>query len=376
MLDNLICESGYSIRYIEKKIGISKNQLYDYIRSEGNETIDFVYYLKIIRILKPEFEEEFIKLISLDLKRPQSLRYAMEYTISRYHYDLTEKLICTNESGSRENKNWSQIYRILLSYARNEKELSCIESDLDSFKPFYFETEVLQLISYCYVYYGQKKYNELYCACTKLLALVPKLKGKFIRESYTARLYEMLAKCYLFFKNNVALAREYAEKLLENEYAGKYKIHAFYVLGASYLYEDYIKCISYYEEYIDMLRANGKDEIAERVINQDIPFVNNYCGYLDITLSTDKSEKAHYLIKKGRKEEALELLNSLPLPLTPFQKYYKALATDSPELFSESFIDFITSGDMYYAELPRKKLEKFDVYSYFSNLVYNSIISK
>ncbi len=370
--ENLIIESGKSIRCIEKQIGIAKGQISSYINSNGEKTIDFIYFLRAVRFLKPEYEKDYMKTICPKFKRLQNLRIAMEYASTFLHFDLQRELIDINLGLGRENKNWAELYSIVLDF--QEKKVSCdeIKDLLENFHAKYLETEIMKSILKCYIFYMKNNYKEMYKIASKIYERIGFIKNEFVRESFMSRVCDILSRCYLYFKNDVRKARYFAAGNLENEFAANRRVHSYYILALTYFFQDYEESLRYLELYRQELISLGDQNLADLVFNKDIAFLKNYWEVFDDFQTNDPSELAHFYIRKGENEKALNILNKME-SLTPFQKYYKALAANDPKLLSESLADFLCSGNKFFANLPMKKLKNIETYNFFADLLYNKV---
>jgi hypothetical protein len=368
--ENLLSESDMTLSEAAEAIGIPKSQLSAYFTSKGEKTIDFVYLLRAVRIIKPEYEEEFMKTICPHFLRPRNLRAAMEYASTFNYFDLQRVLYDVNVGLGRENKDFAEIYSIYLDFQEGEVDKKEILHRVKEYAPKCYETEIMKVIVLCSLYYTKKDYKKVYRLSHNLDELVGKIKNDYIRESYMSRVCDLISRSYLYYKNDVKKARFFAMSLKKNEFSAHRKLHADYIVAMSYFYDDYQMCMNYLKGYQKSLIEIGNLGLAEELDNKEIPFVMNHWGKNRKIKSNDLAEVAHFHIKNGEKDKALKILERLE-PLTPFQMYYKGLALDDPQILSMSFVEFMKTGDRFFANLPKSELKKHENYGFFAELLYN-----
>ncbi|MBW3111941.1 AimR family lysis-lysogeny pheromone receptor [Bacillus sp. MCCB 382] len=368
--ENLLSESDMSLSEIADAIGIPKSQLSAYFTSKGKKTIDFVYLLRAVRVIKPDYEEAFMKAICPCFLRPRNLRAAMEYASTFNYFDLQRVLYEVNVVLGRENKDFAEIYLIYLDFQEGKVDKEEILARVNLYTPKCYETEIMKVIILCSLYYVKKDYKMVYKLSYNLDELVGKIKTEYIRESYMSRACDLIARSYLYYKNDVKKARFFATSLMKNEFSAYRRIHADYIMSISYFYEDYQLCMNYMKKYKRSLIETGNVVLAEELDNKEIPFVKNHWNKNKSIVSNDMAEVAHFHAKNGNKEEALNVLKAME-PLTPFQLYYKGIVLNDPQVLSLSFVEFMKLGNRFFANLPKNELKKYENYGFFAELLYN-----
>jgi hypothetical protein len=368
--ENLLSESDMSLSELAEAIRIPKSQLSAFLSSGGKKTIDFIYFIRAVRLIRPNHEEEFMKQVCPCLLRPQNLRVAMEYAATFNYYDLQRVLYDINVGMGRENKDFAEAYKIYLDFQEKTKSNEELFEELESYSPKYLETRLFKLIIQCSLYYRERNYKEMHRCSTLLYKEIGQVKNEYLRESYMSRICDIIARTYLFYKNDVKKARFFAGALRDNEFSAKRKIHSLYIYGMSYFYDDYEKSLTYLKQYRDELKAIGNSAAALTIDNKEISFLKNQWDQHEGFHSNDPAEMAHYYAKIGESEKAVEILDTLG-SLTPFQHYYKGLATNNPESLSISFVEFMRKGERFFAALPKNELNKYENYGFFAELLYN-----
>jgi hypothetical protein len=368
--ENLLSESDMSLSELAEAISIPKSQLSAFFSSGGKKTIDFIYFIRAIRLIKPNQEEQFMKSVCPCLLRPQNLRVAMEYAATFNYFDLQRVLYDINVGMGRENKDFAEVYKIYLDFQEKTKTNEELFGDLESYSPKFLETRLFKLIIKCSLYYRERNYKEMHRCSTLLYKEVGQIKNEYLRESYMSRICDIIARTYLFYKNDVKKARFFAGALRNNEFSAKRKIHSLYIYGMSYFYEDYKTSLSYLEQYRDELKSIGNSDAASAIQNKEICFLKNHWDEFDEFKSEDPAELAHYYAKTGDPDKAIKILDDME-QLTPFQYYYKGLATNNPESLSISFVEFMKRGERFFATLPKNELDKYENYGFFAELLYN-----
>jgi hypothetical protein len=368
--ENLLSESDMSLSELADSICIPKSQLSEFFSSGGKKTIDFIYFIRAVRLINPDSEEELVKRICPWMLRPGNLRLAMEYAATFNYFDLQRVLYDINVGLGRVNKDYAEVYSIYLDFQEKTKTTEELFAEINDYNPKYLETELFKMIVQCSLYYREKNYREMHRLSTILYKKIGQVKNEYLRESYMARICDIIARTYLFYKNDVKKARFFATSLKDNEFSAKRKIHADYIMSMSYFFEDYQICLDYLLKYQKSLLDIGDIALAKELDNKEIPFIKNHwdkCFEID---SNDMAEVAHFHIKKGNTTAALNILKGME-PLTTFQLYYKGLALNDPQILSLSFVEFMRTGNRFYANLPKIELKKHENYGFFAELLYN-----
>jgi hypothetical protein len=368
--ENLLSESDMSLSELAESIRIPKSQLSAFFSSGGKKTIDFIYFIRAVRLIKPDHEEEFMKKICPEMLRPQNLRVAMEYAATFNYFNLQRVLYDVNVGLGRENKDYAEVYSIYLDFQEKTKTTEELFAEINDYNPKYLETELFKMIVQCSLYYREKNYREMHRLSTILYKKIGQVKNEYLRESYMARICDIIARTYLFYKNDVKKARFFANALRDNEFSAKRKIHANYICGISYFYEDYDKAYNHLLAYRDDLISIGNGLAADTIINKEIAFLKNHHFRFDDFHTNDPAELAHYYAKTGEPDKANRILDRMG-PLTAFQQYYKGLAANDPEMLSIAFVEFMRTGERFYASLPKNELNKYENYGFFAELLYN-----
>jgi hypothetical protein len=189
------------------------------------------------------------------------------------------------------------------------------------------------------------------------------------------QLKNCLAFVNLYKKNNIELARKYAEEIISSNFSATFTANASYLLGMSYLFDNYDLCLGNILRYRELLKESGRMSEIKIVNENDIPFINNIWNkHSEYPKTNDISELAHYEALNGDKDLALKLVNRSIQEngKSGFKLYYKALATGDKSLFMESLIFFINKkGDKFYAILPFQHLKDDPMFGSMAKLLFN-----
>mgnify|MGYP001199935191 FL=1 len=353
---------------LARKLGVNPGTI-SHFRNNGIE-LSFQSLLNLSRFL---YKDKYVHVMSkwcLNLRLPKNLKCSLEFLSSNLKLDELEELIQIIEEqyDSRELKNWTEIYKIMLARQRNKDNLDFIE-DLRRFSPKTVETKILALIMELYYFYSIKDYTTMLKKSDELAHNFTVIKDDFIRSSFEARLYEIVAYTTLYNLVDYQSAREYANKIISKKICAVFTLSAYYIVGMSFLFEDYDKCLHYLKIYEKLLQEYNFTAYLEVLHNQHIPFINNIWGKTTSSEEIDDiSEKAHFEAKYGDKKRAIEFLNNIEE--TPFRLYYRGIAENDPTLLLKSLVKFIKQGNKFYAKLPYDILAKNEKLSDIAHLLY------
>jgi transcriptional regulator with XRE-family HTH domain len=355
---------------LAQKSGVSPGNI-SHFRNDEIE-LNFRSLLNISKFL---YNDDYVHVMSkwcLNLRLPKNLKCALEFLSVNLKLDELENLIQTIEEqyDSRDLKNWVDIYKIMLKRQRNQGNIDFIE-DLRRFSPKTIETKLLSMIMELYYFYSINDYKTMLEKSKDLIHAFTVIKDEFIRSSFEARLYEILAYTSLHNLADIDAVRKYATKIFSQKICAIFTLSSYYLMGMSFLFEDYDKCLYYLKEYEKLLRVYNFTSYLTSLHNQDIPFVNNVWGKTTNPEEiNDISERAHYEAKYGDKKMAIELLDKLDE--TPFRLYYRGIAENDSTILLKSLIKFMKQGNKFYAKLPYDVLMKDEKMAEIAHLIYEN----
>lgn len=362
LLENYIDSLDVKItwRQLANKIGIDPSA-FSHLK-KGKE-IGFTYLLKISQVLAGHKFDTVLKDWCLKLRKPQNIKYALEYlSINRFHEEMLILIDrVENESPSRELLDYVLIYKILHMHITRQ-DVGLIEKELRSYSAKNYETSILADIISIYCKHSSREFESMCSLANAVEPSVNDIQDTYIRTCYQVRLKEIQASVYLYNRNDPLTARKYANEVISSNIGAKFAAHSYYIVGMSYLFEDYDECLNNIIEYKKICERLGCYNLVKIVENNDIPFVKSmWDKHTERPITEDISEIAHYEAKYGNKALALELLDKAieeSGSLSGYKLYYKAIAANDKSLFLQSMVCFVNkAGDRFSAQLPYEHLK-------------------
>jgi hypothetical protein len=332
----------------------------------------------LLNIAKFVFEGNYMakfKEWCLNLNQPSNIRYALEYLAVNRQINELEELITkiNNRYSSKDLVDWAKGYSLLALYLKGNEPCAVL-NQLRLYTPKTCEMKVLVLITEIWCRNKMREYSTMNSLVSGLDLTINEIKDEYIKESYGLRVKEVLAFVQLYKFNNKEVARKYAEEIIFSDFSPTFTANASYILGMSYLFDNYDECLGNILRHRELLMESGRHAEIEVIDNNDLPFINNiWKKHNEQPKTNDISEKAHYEAIIGNKGSALELINGAIEKDGPsgFKLYYKALATNDKSLFMQSLIFFINrKGDKFYANLPYEHLKGDPVYQPMADLLF------
>jgi hypothetical protein len=355
---------------------ISKSALSHF--KKGTE-LKFPTLLKVAKFI---FESDYFlkfKTWCLSLNQPMNIRYALEYLSLNKQVVELENLIqkIYNDYPTKELLDWANVYKILLDYLKGGN-LEVILDQLRMYNPKYPETRILASVIEVYCKNKMREYTSMKSIISGLDLSISQIKEDYIKESFNTRLNEILSYVYLHKENNPNKARECANKIISSDLSAVLSANAYYIVGMSYLYEDYDTCLGNVMKYREMLVKQERYSQVIVVDNNDFPFIKNvWRKHTKQPSTNDISEIAHFAALTGEKELASKLINKAieEEGLSGFKLYYKALATGDKSLYMQSLIYFVSKkGDKFFANLPYNQLKDDETFKSMADLLFNDTI--
>lgn len=366
-------ENKITWKEIAEAAGITKGALSHF--KSGTE-LKFPTLLKVSNIVFGKNHFAAAKTWSLLLHNPKNVRFAMEYLAVNKLTKELEELIekATSEHTSREVLEWANAYSIVLMYLKNETTSSIIE-EIRAFQPKSEEMKILTTIIEVSCKNRTREYNSMASLIDGLHISIENIEEDYIKQSFKLRLKELQSYVALYRNNDPVTARKHAYDIINADLCATLTAHSYYIVGMSYLFDNYDLCLGNIEKYQGLLIGLGREKDALIVEKNDIPFIKNLWKTAERRPDTnDISEIAHFEAMLGSKEEALELADKAieENGKSGFNLYYKALATDDKSMFMQSLIFFVSKkGDMFFANLPYRYLKDDPTFAPMAQLLFN-----
>lgn len=357
---------------LAKAAGISKSALSHF--KNGTE----LKFPNLLSIAKFVFKNDYINVFKdwcLNLTQPKNIRYSLEYLAVNRHVDELEVLIgkINKRPNNQKLVDWASTYSIILSYLKGDSIESVIRSCRTT-SPKSIEMKILIEIVLIYCRLRRHEYTSTLTDIQGLDIYIQQIEEDFVKESFSLRLKEVQSYLTLYKFNDPIKAREYAEEIISSESSAVLVTNSYYIVGMSYLFDNYDKCLGNIMKYRELLVESGRVKEINEVDNNDLPFINNiWKKHQSKPETNDISEIAHYEAVMGNKELAVELIDKAINEdgQSGFKLYYKALITNDTSLFMHSLIHFISKkGDKFYANLPYMHLKSDPVYKPMADTLF------
>lgn len=331
-------------------------------------------WLLTIRSLAPEREDELVGILADEMIATENrlnCRLLMEYASTRRNFEMLSKLIESQSKAPKENKDWAEVYEMSLRYqTRQVNNEDLLFNSLTVFKPKFNETAVFAMLLKANVFYMLQMYKPMFNVIKAIEKGIAGIKNPYIKESYTARLSELLAKSYLYAKNDVKKARFYANSVINSKFlCPKFTSHMYHLLGTSFLFESYDESVGYFQRYYDILKEQNRDDLAEQTKKLDIFFAKVLWGQnVNVSETDDSLEKLHYYARNEMTDE-FNRIYTIDLQEDPFALCYLGILNNSPESLLTSIAKFIEKGNKFFAELPRKEIAKYPLFTFSADVM-------
>lgn len=323
--------------------------------------LSFQLWLLSVRHLRPESESEVVEQLAeawMEGGSPSNLQSLMEYASTTRNLDLLERLIVSQEDAPKKVRKQAELYRMVLDFQRRDYSSDDLLAQLDYFRPHSVENSVLAKILRAMVNYCDDDFRAMFRTAQQAEREVSDIKNEFIRESYMARISEILSKGYLYLRNDVRKARFYGNVVLNARFLSPaFKAHTLHLLGTSYIFEDCAESLRLFGEYADALDAGGRHELAQSVRERD-EFFTRVLWTQEVSAedSTDPLELMHYYAKAGDKEAVEKLYEQVPQD-DPFALFHVGTVRNDPDMLIRSMAKFVEQGNKFLTELPRRALQ-------------------
>lgn len=302
--------------------------------------------------------------------KPFNKRLAMDYLAVHGELDLLKKLIDTEKiSHDRDNREWANIYELI--FLRNKGELSGsklhkrLHQTKKEMKISTTEMQILFEILALFATADQGNFKLMNDTAVILIEEVNSISDSYIKLSFEYKIKECMVQG-LLMSGEIEKAREVCHEIINREELRRrfpmIVATAYATLGESYTFESFDKATYYIGKAIELLakKLNDRMRLRNDMMLNTIEFLKiKWKIDLDSVHPIHLAEKSYLEIQLGNNEKAIQMLEKLKeenRELSAFQLYYLALAKNDKTLFVESLNKFERLGNIFYSQLPKKKL--------------------
>lgn len=352
ILKKEILHKGYQRKEIAESIGTTSGTITKFLDGTQEVSIDTV--LQFIRYVRPQNEKRIMIYFCLEVEKPANLSAAMEYcSTNRLMKTLAKLIDKAKESSNIELKQLAALYETLFRWQHSINSLSIEEelSVLRKLKTDSEESKVFERLLEIYTYYYKAQYVVVNDLSTGLQDDIAQINNTYLRKSYTTRLNEILSYSNLKL-NNLDLAREYAQKVIKAKVGNGYNAFAYFVIGSSYMLNDYEKAISYFEKSYSLY---SKYKNSQHNANEVIKKIEFTYAYWNQEFNFTNELIHQYSLHKNNHHDIPQQETSSEDPFELF--LIGSINTDSV-LLIKAFTKFIQKNDIFNATFVKEELIK------------------
>jgi hypothetical protein len=359
-LKSIAKKKGITGRMISKWIGVSEGMVTKYYKAESDmPVIKFIYLAQFVledeRLFK-KFIIDFIK----KTDRTDNLQELLEWSSNSGDQDLIDE-VQSKIIQSNTLKKDAQIYSMIQQRNRRKITPEKFYLLIEEFKmseQIHSDSKILLKIATLYSLQDMDSFKLMIPLGENIKENLSSISSDYIKESFEVRTLEMLAQAYLRL-GEVEKVEEIGTRLLEDQIRQKFPLPAnsmYIILAKSNLFRNKKRSISLINEGIKMFydMKFSTHNLRLQALESTHDFIKIYHEDFKNLYLSDDSERAHLMAKKGYKKEALMILEGIEKrnkELSPYQLYYKGLATGNHKYFEESLNKFIRQGDIFFTKL-------------------------
>lgn len=349
------------IEEIGKMVGTSRQTVSDMLKTD-RECTKFMHYLKSVKVVSKSDHVEPFKKLAVLFRKTNNVKIALEFlaannansSLKSYINDLKEENIDSVTP-------FLNIYELMGEYQETKVADESFLTKINSLKETNANLRFLKQMLKSYYYVDNRDVTRIKESLSKAEKELGKVKDVELKSIYEIRVLEMKATIALFLDTNFQEARKANERILnETDFFGAvYQANAYYKMGMSYFFESPDICIHNLKKAAKLYRNSGNEDRAKDIENNELNMAAVMWNKVEsIEEVKGTPSEAHYLVKIGMEEKALEVIETLN-ENSPFTKFYKGLAMNEPFLLLESLKMLCDKGMNFYAKLPEIALENF-----------------
>ncbi|WP_284138964.1 MULTISPECIES: AimR family lysis-lysogeny pheromone receptor [unclassified Virgibacillus] len=317
---------------------------------------------QIMTILAQEHNEQvaidLTKKICLESDSKEIQRKGLEFLYINGFYEELEILIIKNlASEDIQNRQWAHVYQLTINRRKKKQSPIKMIEQLNAIKTNDPELVCIIELTKVALYHDMKQFGKIGNFLDMQHGLFERIKDTFFLNCINLRLYQYLF-VYYWVRNELIMARKYAFRAINQTKNEDTIANLHLSLGLTYTFDTYHQGMYHLNEALKLSKRTNNKKLQHRIIQRNIPFISAQFKRVEGVTTEDKSEQAHIEIAKGNYNQAIAILEKLPIK-SPFQMYYLGVAKQDKNILLQSYDFFIVKrSDYFFSRLPLNALKR------------------
>jgi hypothetical protein len=356
LLENALDSHANRITYkkISEETGVCNTLICRYF--SRTKDLTFFDILKVVRYVAPNEEPDIMSALTDDYiqqAKPANVRALLLYLVNAKMYDDMHRLGAIIEPKHRECVAWYELIQLYAEHKQNaisgfSLALSISTKSFDS-----DEFRTLKNLLYLFANHKSNSFQYYFEIAKDAEQSAGRIKSDFIRESLFNAIYEQFSIAFLYQKADTQRSRFYAQQVSTNFVTCEMSvINSEYVMGVSYMFEDFGKALTHLNSCVAGLRKIGRNDRALRIEQDDIAFLYNYWQVKTLQGSDryDESQQVYAEFTFGDKQKAQQ--DVLALNNDPFNIFLKGIILNEDAYLIAACGEYRLKGNEFFANLP------------------------
>lgn len=372
-IDDYISFRNMTYTDLAKEVGVAKSTISNYLNK--NNALSVYTFSKLVYVVfendKDKQEQMIINYLST-LKDRMNINVKIAFAIAHLNDYLKLMKFISQLCKKSDDIEMKRLERVFNLYNAR--------LDGEDVKDLYLDIEKARTIS------NKKNYDiEIFCDLLSMLILCD--LGDFgLMEGYKVRIeknIELVTNSYLKNLYYFWVKELWSYSLLRTDMCQDFEEHNIYLRtykdlkffpvmeaflnirrGENYMFSDYKKSLNFFLEAINIL-CEAKESLKFKIALNDINFIR-IVWWKDIDKiefnRLHPAEYALFLIKKGKKNEAINILENIEMKkgyLSPMQTCYMGMAKSDLALVKKSINMFKSNNDFLYVKFAEGIYDKY-----------------
>ncbi len=372
-IDDYISFKNMTYTDLAKEVGVAKSTISNYLNK--NNALSVYTFSKLVYVVfendKDKREQMIINYLST-LKDRMNINVKIAFAIAHLNDYLKLMKFISQLCKKSDDIEMKRLERVFNLYNAR--------LDGEDVKDLYLDIEKARTIS------NKKNYDiEIFCDLLSMLILCD--LGDFgLIEGYKVRIeknIELVTNSYLKNLYYFWVKELWSYSLLRTDMCQDFEEHNIYLRtykdlkffpvmeaflnirrGENYMFSDYKKSLNFFLEAINIL-CEAKESLKFKIALNDINFIR-IVWWKDIDKiefnRLHPAEYALFLIKKGEKNEAMNILENIEMKkgyLSPMQTCYMGMAKSDLALVKKSINMFKSNNDFLYVKFAEGIYDKY-----------------
>lgn len=337
----------------------SGSNLKKVLRDEKKEFDNFNGLVKIVKHIFGEDEQKLMEEYSKNLDPcNKSARTMLEYlSCNRLLKSMKQLIDRMSECKNKESLEFAKVYSLQYEWQNNyhSLDINVHHKKVKECRPTIPDLKVFVNLMNCYCYYYKNNHKTAFEISHDLECEIIEINNLYFKGILEAKLNEVKSYINLWIKNSPVVARENAQKVIDNNIGNTFNAYAYFTIGYSYFFISYDLALKNLNECVAIYKSIGRENTCKDIFE----IIDKLNMFWEKDISEFVSLESYIWDKIRRNVISRKEIDAEKEKLyEPFYYFLTGIKENDNDILLQSMIKFLKDGDAFQANLPRIELLK------------------